>query len=521
MILYIVIIVVILAVVASYFVYAALKNNSKSKAELFLAEGRIDEAIYEFKKILASQPFDVSIKWRLAELYLKQNEIDTAIDHLEDIININQYTDDVKNEAVFKFLADLYSKKGDKLRAFELYYDLLYEYPNDPESLYHVGFLSLGQELFDVACKHLELLTQMKKDNFEILFGAGIAAFQNNKISEAILLFKDALSVNSDSDIANIAMAFALYKKANFKSAVDYARNVIDNSKDNNAIFIARRLLTFIYVEMGNYSLAVKLLEELKDDCINNEFEDELKIVLYDMGFANLANNNTDEAYSAWNQLFLMDRSFRNIIDIIARLRSEMDTKSGSKTDNQKPVITELGKWKKDVFPENFLWDICGLKSDRKMDLQTIISSERTSTNTKKDLKDNEENQEATLTIGDIYKLDHESFERVSYKLCEKLGFTIDLLMDTYRGSDGIDFMATQKKSKTKTLIWIRRWKDASIGEIPLRNFAQAINDVKVKQGYFITTSPLSDAGESVLNSLEKVKVISPEELIKQLKGII
>jgi restriction endonuclease Mrr len=93
--------------------------------------------------------------------------------------------------------------------------------------------------------------------------------------------------------------------------------------------------------------------------------------------------------------------------------------------------------------------------------------------------------------------------------------------MTTYRESDGVDFMATQKEGKVKTLIWVRRWKDANIGEIPLRNFAQAINDTKAKQGYFITTSPLSPAGESALKGLSKVTVVFPEELAGLLKGLV
>ena len=521
MIVFVITTTIILAMAALYFVYGTSKSELKGRAELLLAENRIDEAIAEFKKILARQPFNVSIKWRLAELHLKQNEPDVAADYLESIINIDQYTDDINKSAVFKLLADIYLKKGDKLKVFEVFYELLKEYPNDPEGLYHVGFLSLGQELFEAAHKYLELLLRVKKKNFEILFGAGIAAFQCNKISEAILLFKDALEIQSNSDIANIAMAFALYRKADFKSAADYVYDVIDNAKDKNAVFIAKRLLAFIYVEMMNYLNAINLLEELKGDCFYNEFEDELKAILYDIGFANLADNKNDEAYNAWNQLLQMDRSFRNIVELTTRLRQEMEAKSGSKTDNIKPVVTELWKWKKEAFPQNFLWDICGLKSDSKMDLQAIISSGGISTNIKKDIIDNEKNGRAILTIDDIYKLDLETFEHVSAKLCEKLGFTIDEILKTYRGSDGLDFLATQNDSKIKTLIWIRRWKNTSIGEIPLRNFAQAINDVKAKQGYFITTSPLTAAGEGVLNSLDKVNVISPEEIIKNLQGLI
>lgn len=129
--------------------------------------------------------------------------------------------------------------------------------------------------------------------------------------------------------------------------------------------------------------------------------------------------------------------------------------------------------------------------------------------------------KESAATIDELIKLDTENFRSISYRVCEKLGLIIDEIMTTYRESDGVDFMATQKEGKTKTLVWVRRWKGANIGEIPLRNFAQAINDFKAKQGYFITTAPLSPAGESALKSLDKVTVVFPEELSVLLKGLV
>jgi restriction endonuclease Mrr len=105
--------------------------------------------------------------------------------------------------------------------------------------------------------------------------------------------------------------------------------------------------------------------------------------------------------------------------------------------------------------------------------------------------------------------------------MCEKLGIVIDDILTTYRESDGVDFMGHTKDNKLKTLVWVRRWKGTQIGEIPIRNFAQAINDMKAKQGYFVTTSGLTAAGEAVLGDMGKVIVIYPDELAKLLKGMI
>ncbi len=514
--------IIILGAIVFYLYYLAPKLNPKNKAEILLGENRVDEAIVEFKKVLEKRPSDVSVHWQLSGLYLNQEKIDLAVNHLEAITDINRYNADVEKGDVYKLLADLYLQRGDKLKAFERFYELLKEYPSDTEALYHVGFMSLGQELFETAFRYLDTLSRLKKKNFEILFGAGIAALQSQRTTESIAFFKDALALQPDSDITNIALAFALYRKKDFKTAVTSAKYIVDNSTDEDALFVGKRLLAFLYIELRKNAMAIKLFDELKEYCVQNAFDDELKVMLYDFGFANLVDDRKEEAYAVWNQLYQIERNFRNVLDLITKLRKEMDVKPGSKTDDSKPVAIEAEYWKEKAFPEMFLWNICGLKSEQEMDVKSIIASGRSSgTKEKKSLDESETTKDSISSIEDIYKLDAESFRSVAYRVCEKLGLSIDEIMTTYRESDGVDFMAIQKEGKIKTLVWVRRWKGANIGEIPLRNFAQAINDAKAKQGYFITTSPLSPAGESALKALEKVKVIFPEELSALLKGLV
>ena len=102
-----------------------------------------------------------------------------------------------------------------------------------------------------------------------------------------------------------------------------------------------------------------------------------------------------------------------------------------------------------------------------------------------------------------------------------KLGYRVDEILPTYREGDGVDFLAYDLSSKDKTLIWVRRWKDIRISEIPLRNLAQSVNDMKAKQGIFITTSELTDAGVEAVNRLSRIKVIFPEELGSLLAELI
>ncbi len=516
--------VVILGAVVFYIYFVIPRISPKKRAQSFLDENRIEEAIVEFQKVLESQPYDINVLWRLSELYIFQGNMDQATIYLEKIVEINRYSAEVEKIDVLKNLAQIYLKRAENSRAFEKYYEILRDYPSDPEALYHVGFMALGQESFDMAFKHLGLLTKLKKKRLDIFFGAGMAALQSQRSHEALIFFKEALVIDPLSEIANIAMAFTLNKRKDYKTAINYAKMVVDNSKDAGALFVAKRLLAMLYIDFKKTSIAIKLLEELKESSLESSWTDELKVVYYDLGFAYLLDDKTAQAYDCWNQLYQLDRKFRNIQDLITRLRKEMDDKPGTKFDEIKSVLAEIDGWKNQFFPENFVWNICGLKSSLDINIEEIIA--RFSYTPVSDKKYSEDSTSKKVKEDDdlehFYKLDIESFRRAAYRICEKLNLVIDDILATYKDADGVDFMAHLKESsKVKVLVWVRRWKGASVGEIPLRNFAQEINDLKAQQGYFITTSPLTVSGEDSLKNLDKVRVIYPEEVAKLIKGVI
>ncbi len=516
--------VIILGAVVFYIYFIAPRINPKNRAQSFLDENRIEEAIVEFKKALESQPYDINILWKLAELYIFQSKLDQAATHLEKIVEINRYSAEVEKIDVLKKLAQIYLKRDENSRAFEKYYEILRDYPSDPEALYHVGFMSLGQESFDMAFKYLDLLTKLEKKRLDVFFGAGMAALQSQRTNEALVFFKEALVIDPLSEIANIAMAFTLTKRKDYKTATNYAKMVVDNSKDSGALFVAKRLLAMLYVDAKKASVAIRLLEELKESSLESAWTEELKVVYYDLGFAYLLDDKTAQAYDCWNQLYQMDRQFRNIQDLVTRLRKEMDDRPGAKFDDIKSVLTEIDGWRSRFFPENFVWNICGLKSSFDIDIEGIIAPFKyTAVSDKKYSEDSASKKiKGDDDLDQFYKLDVESFRRVAYRICDKLDLVIDDILATYKDADGVDFMAHLKESsKVKVLVWVRRWKGASVGEIPLRNFAQAINDAKAQQGYFITTSPLTGSGEDALKNLDKVKVVYPEEVASLIKGII
>ena len=508
--------VTILGIALIYIYVLAPRLNPHNRADSYMSQNLVDEAIVEYKKVLDHNPDDFVVHWKLANIFFNQRNIDEGVIHLEEILRINRYNYEVEKVAVERKLAEAYMLRDDPQKAFQNYFDILKVYPGDEESLYQVAFILLGQEYFDLAQRYFERLTRGGENNFETLFGAGIASYQNQKTSEAADYFKEALSLDPHSDIANLAMAFTQQRKRDFKTALNYARMIIDSSTDDNAMFIAQRLYGILCVQAKRPAEGLKTLEVLMDVARKNEMNDELTVILYDLGFAAVHAEMTELAYDYWNQLYQIDRTFRNIQRLTTLLRKEMDTAAKKDGREEEGSVMDFAEdWLRDSFPPNFLWNICGLRAAKPVDLAPILASARAEA-----ARDDGSIRmmasvegAAAEKIQAFYELDAETFRIISNRMVGKLGYRVDEILPTYREGDGVDFLAYDLSSKEKTLIWVRRWKDIRISEIPLRNLAQAVNDIKARQGIFITTCELTEAGVESVNRLSRIKVIFPEEL--------
>ncbi len=522
---YLIPIIIFLGAIVYYIYYLSPKINPMNKAESFLSQNMINEAIVEYRKILDNDPGNFLVHYRLGSLYFKNDEADKGVIHFEEIMRINKFTVEVDRATVMRKLAEAYLLRDEIEKAFQYFLDIVALYPTDREALFHVAFISLGQELFEIAKRNFDRLVKVAKKSFEIYFGAGMASYQEQKNNDAFEYFKEALIIDPHSDIGNLAIAFTLQRKRDFKTAANYLKLIISNSEDDNAVFIARRLLGLVLVQWGMFSEALQAFQDLMDFANRNQMTDELATLYYDLGFAALKAEKTEQAYEYWNQAYQHDRGYKNVKKLITMLRKEMDTSTTKKQDPDRETPEDyLEAWIKDAFPENFIWKICGLKSEEELDLRNIRVTTRMSAERGSAAPGSESPGKSSVS-GDVLErfigLELENFRIAANRVALKLGYSVDEILNTYKESDGVDFMSHSLANSSKCLIWVRRWKGTMVGEIPLRNFAQAINDTKAAEGLFISTTDLNGPAETALKRLSRVKVVTPGQLKELLTGIV
>lgn len=517
--------IIILGTVVSYIYYLGPKLNPVNRAQNFLDENQVEEAILEYKKILDKNPSNFFVHYKLGELYFKQGMIDQGVVHFEEILKIGKFNHEVDKITVQRILARSYLGRDELEKGFETFFEIARVYPGDIEALYQVAFISLGQEAFEVAFRFFERLVKLNRDaGFEIYFGAGMAAYQNQKNNEAAEYFREALAKEPHSEIANIAMAFTQWKRRDFKTGINYAKMVVDSSKDESAVMVAKRLLAILYMQAERSDDAVRELEELLEILRQNELEDEISLILYDLGFVSLKGEKTQLAYDYWNRLYQKDRNYGRIQHLVTLLRKEMDSEERKKLEPAvDSVLNYSGEWLKETFPGNFVWKICGLKNKNQFDIKSILARARVSESRGGQAKQHKEvlTGDESEKLNAFFEMDVENFRIISNRMVEKMGYSVDEILPTYREADGVDFMARVPGEKKKVLVWVRRWRDTRVGEIPLRNFAQAINDAKAGEGLFFTTSDLTPSAEGALSRLSKVTVIYPDQIGDLLAGLI
>jgi tetratricopeptide (TPR) repeat protein len=522
LIIYLVLGILLLSVVSYYLFYLSPKLDPRNKAAQFLESKRFNDAIIEYKKILENDPGDPVILYRLANVYLRIGENDKAGELFEKIVYNGKYTIEVDQLDVKKKLGKIYYFRDEIEKTFDIFMNLLTSYPGDTDSMYHVAFISLGQEEYGFAQRTFDRLCKNSKPDYEIYFGAGICSYQNQKINECVEYFVKAMEAKSDSHITHLALSFALWRKRDYSKALSYASKLAGEASEVEVKYIAMRLESILNVHLKKYDTAIKKLEEVLDITRREVMDDEMLLTLYDLGFVCVKADRIHQAESYWKALAKEKRTYRDVQNLLMTLRREMEKKDDFEIHDSIHDYVDI--WMAKFFPKNFLWNVCGLKSDIQFDIKSYIVPVKMRTESAAaaipagfEFK----NSPGVDNIDTFIKLDTETFRMIANRLVDKLGYKVDEIMNTYKDPDGVDFMAVEKTSGEKTFVWVRRWKGMSVGEIPMRNFAQMVNELKAKRGLFVTTVELTPGAEASLEQLSKVTVVRPNAVNTNLAGLI
>jgi Flp pilus assembly protein TadD len=220
-----------------------------------LKEGKVDEAIAHFQKVLQIKPGGAEAHNNLGNALLQKGNLDEAITHFQKALEINPDSAQAHNN-----LGNVLLKKGRVDEAIIHYQTALQLMPNAVEAHINLGGALLQMGKADEAIVQYQTALEIKPGSLEAHINLGNALLQKGGAEEAITHFQKALQIKPDSLVIlnNLAWLLATSPDAHVRDgaqAVQYAEHACELTHYGVTLFVGT--LAAAYAEAGRYDNAV------------------------------------------------------------------------------------------------------------------------------------------------------------------------------------------------------------------------------------------------------------------------
>ena len=302
-------------------------TNYRVEVQNHLEQGNPQTAIILLKNVLRENPDDSAARFTLGNIYLAAGDLLLAQKEITraDKLSPNSPKTQVSlakvffNLAEFKKITPLLSNLegwpselivgayaiqsqvniyyGDLEQAYKTLAKASQINKNHPDVLYSLALLEGQQLSFSKAKKHLEQLLTNNPNYFKGLLLQGNIALKNQNFDEAIRLFEKASQTFRTDNLAKIKLAEALVKGNKLDKAKKQLLTLLLASPSDGYI---NYLLATVEFTQKNYKKAVKFAE----NTINNAQRQ--PDILYIAAASNYMINNDEAAYRQVKQLLLI-----------------------------------------------------------------------------------------------------------------------------------------------------------------------------------------------------------------------
>lgn len=225
------------------------KTKVLSSAEKFVQQGKLQNAIAEYEKIIKEDPKDLTVLNTIGDLYARVGQNDRACDY-------------------FKRVGDQYAQNGFTVKAIAIYKKLTKLNPSTPETITKLAELYTTQGLFnDARSQYMQVADQLLKsgDNNQAakVFQKILELDPENTTTQSKLadLY---IKLGKKEDARNIyySAAESLYARSSFDAADEALSRVLHLDPTNGNALLLRGMIA---AESGDSQGAVQYLEQVPD----------------------------------------------------------------------------------------------------------------------------------------------------------------------------------------------------------------------------------------------------------------
>ena len=164
----------------------------------FFKQGKYDQAIESFKKVIEKFPSNPDVYYNLGLSYLRSRDINQAITAFEKVIEINPEAIEV-----YFALGECYFTKEDNEKALAAFSQALELQPDNPKAYYNLGILYYKYDKLEEALSAFEKSIELNPEFSSVYYQAGLVSTKKGNFEKAIEFFNHFLKLEPNAPEAD------------------------------------------------------------------------------------------------------------------------------------------------------------------------------------------------------------------------------------------------------------------------------------------------------------------------------
>lgn len=489
--------IIILALVGTYILQN--QRDIYGRALSLAATGNFIDARALIRERLDFAPSDTRAHLVLAKIYSMESDFLNEARHLEKILEIDKFEKDMNPVEISNRIADIYYTKDMYEEAFFQYLKTIELEHNNPTACIRLGFMALGQKEFKIADQFLNRLNPEKVQFAAYFTARGVIDGCLGKGTERPW-FEKAYKIEP-TPVSGFLLSLAYARERNYDRAIQQAEEILEKIDDDYIRYTIFQFMMAVYAISGNYLEAIKHARLCNEQARLSDWYPEM--IESDLHYAMLCihQGKYEEASE-----YLIEAEAERVHELevisLANLKYKLENGMGTKESlkNEYDIDAEVNKLFYVLFPESRYFELSGMRSSKPMNIRGMVD------------------EEGNKIIKSLDQIGVDKFEKflslqgTNFKnACVRM-----MLLLNYRVSreipnpekDGINYTGMSKENKDiRALFRFRKWKDAKISDVFLRDMLNEMDKLGVDKGYLIGNYELTEGGK-------KFASLHPDKLI-------
>lgn len=275
-------------------------NQSFNKGLQFFQNGKIDDAVYLFEKILKIEPNNLKANHALGVIYGKLLKHDKAKKYFEKALkNKPDFKPSLLNLAISLCELEEFSESENILN------NLIQNDQSDPDLFIHLGNCLYKQDKLEQAelvfSKSINLNSSIPEPYIKI----GFIKKKLKDYDQTISFFLKVLELDKNNINIIYQIGETLYLKESYSEAIAYFDQTIALSSDQNLIFNSKERMARSYDYIKDYDKSIALFKDILDSNLTDQIKERILSSLSNV-YINKNDKDFDADYS-WGQYYAQE----------------------------------------------------------------------------------------------------------------------------------------------------------------------------------------------------------------------